>query len=255
MSNKGLKRILLSLALSASLSMTLTALAQDGSGTTGSGSGTGDSTTTTTGADGLTSSNLGGLDSNTNNASNQTTQTTFFDLSNFNGTLPATESNRFAAPFQAPFGATRVGVLYFTGFGTQTVDLSQFGVGSTNNTADADAGTTGSGVNCANLRVYKVSFEGTQDLWNNYSCSGNMMMLRTEGRGHYILYRFSDAGSAAGAPNAIMYMSSMNMNSTNNSMTTNQTGADSTTLAGSDNATGVAGGTTGNNTGGGTGGG
>jgi len=56
---------------------------------------------------------------------------------------------------------------------------------------------------CGNVRVYKLSPEGVQDLWPNISCNGSLLSVQAGGRGHYILYRFNGNESAVNAPQAL----------------------------------------------------
>jgi len=56
---------------------------------------------------------------------------------------------------------------------------------------------------CGNVRVYKLSPEGVQDLWPNVSCNGSLLSVQAGGRGHYIMYRFNGNNSAVNAPVAL----------------------------------------------------
>jgi hypothetical protein len=56
---------------------------------------------------------------------------------------------------------------------------------------------------CGNVRVYKLSPEGVQDLWPNVSCNGSLLSVQAGGRGHYIMYRFNGNNSAVNAPTAL----------------------------------------------------
>jgi hypothetical protein len=56
---------------------------------------------------------------------------------------------------------------------------------------------------CGNVRVYKLSPQGVQDLWPNVSCNGSLLNVQAGGSGHYILYRFNGNQSAVSAPAAL----------------------------------------------------
>lgn len=114
-----------------------------------------------------------------------------------------------------PTGATLIDIVTLTGYNTYTFDLSL--VGGTGQRAQAgqlgslesqlaaqdvtlQQSATGDQLeSCGNVRVYKVSATGSQDLWPNVGCAGNLLVIQAGGTGEYIFYRFSSAQAATGA--------------------------------------------------------
>ncbi len=125
------------------------------------------------------------------------------------GLLTSAQGTRFVTGFQGaiPLNASVLGVAYLTGFDTYTFDLGTVAGLSMNTTAGqaAPAEATadpslGALADCGLVRVYKVSAEGSQDLWPQVSCAGNALSIVAGGTGHYILYSFNNQTAVNDAP-------------------------------------------------------
>lgn len=128
------------------------------------------------------------------------------------GLLTVAQSTRFVAGFQGavPLNASVLGVAYLTGFDTYTFDLSNIASLRVNTTAgqlipaEATADPAmGSLADCGLVRVYKVSSEGSQDLWTQVSCEGELLSVVAGGTGHYILYTFNNQSAVNSAPETL----------------------------------------------------
>ncbi|MFO7321490.1 MAG: hypothetical protein DIU68_007160 [Chloroflexota bacterium] len=122
-------------------------------------------------------------------------------------------------PNGLPTGATLIDIVELTGFDTYTFDLSVIGgtgvrraqagqfslLGSLTQQLSAQdvelqqSPSDGQLESCGNIRVYKVSSQGSQDLWPNVGCAGDLLVIQAGGTGDYIVYRFNTPQAAAGA--------------------------------------------------------
>lgn len=127
------------------------------------------------------------------------------------GLLTLGQGARFVTAFQGavPLNASVLGVAYLTGFDTYTFDLSTV-AGLNLNTARQAAApeatldpSFSALANCGLVRVYKVSSQGSQDLWPQVSCTGNTLSVVAGGTGHYILYTFNSQNAVNNAPETL----------------------------------------------------
>jgi len=128
------------------------------------------------------------------------------------GLLTTAQGTRFVTGFQGaiPLNASVLGVAYLTGFDTYTFNLGAVAGLSMNTTAgqavaaEATADPSLSALAaCGLVRVYKVSSEGSQDLWTQVSCDGDTLSVVAGGTGHYILYTFNNQTAVNGAPQTL----------------------------------------------------
>jgi len=159
------------------------------------------------------------------------------------GLFPSGQGNTFFMGLNGamPRNATLLGVAFLDGFNTYTFDMNalfgttfntqnqanlntqnqtnfntQTNQGLTTTQGQNNQGQNNQGQNtaqnnvqfanlqqCGNVRVYKLSPQGVQDLWPNVSCNGSLLSVQAGGRGHYIMYRFNGNQSAVNAPAAL----------------------------------------------------
>jgi hypothetical protein len=154
------------------------------------------------------------------------------------GLFPSGQGSTFFTGLNGamPRNASLLGVAFLDGFNTYTFDMNALFGTTFNNQNQTNLNTqnqanlnTQQGVNtqnqqgvntsqdlnaqnqaqfanlqqCGNVRVYKLSPDGVQDLWPNVSCNGSLLSVQAGGRGHYIMYRFNGNQSAVNAPTAL----------------------------------------------------
>lgn len=126
------------------------------------------------------------------------------------GLLTTLQGSQFVTGFQGavPLDASVLGVAYLTGFDTYSFDLSTVrGLNMGTNMSVAAEATADPSMamlaDCGLVRVYKVSSQGSQDIWPNVSCTGTTLSVVAGGDGHYILYAFNNANALTAAPETL----------------------------------------------------
>lgn len=101
-------------------------------------------------------------------------------------------SNTAAAAYVSPLGgtpsgATLEGVYILKSYSTYTIDTQ-----------------AAFGAACPTVKVYRVTAEGTQDVFaidgRSFSCAGDVMTVQSVGAGHYVFYSFGSSDAANAAP-------------------------------------------------------
>jgi hypothetical protein len=126
------------------------------------------------------------------------------------GLLTTLQGSQFVTGFQGavPLNARVLGVAYLTGFDTYSFDLSTVrGLNMGTNMSVAAEATADPSMaafaDCGLVRVYKVSSQGSQDIWPNVSCTGSTLSIVAGGDGHYILYAFASVNAVTTAPETL----------------------------------------------------